>query len=124
MIFTSSGGTHRLVRLVGPGRAKEVMLLRERFDADQALRLGVVTEVVEEGRALDRALEMGGVLAQLPSLAVELTKRATDLMAESSREVGLMIERLTYAVLSQTEAHQDATRRFTERASPSKPAGP
>ncbi len=114
-ILPSAGGTHRLVRLVGPGRAKELMLLRSRIDADQALRLGVVTEAVAEGRALERAMELAAGLAELPPLAVQVTKHAANLMAESSREAGLMIERLAYGVLAQTEDHARATEAFMKR---------
>src|SRR5581483_5260591 len=48
-ILPSSGGTVRLTRLLGPARAKELTLLRSRFDAADALRYGVVTEVVAAG---------------------------------------------------------------------------
>ncbi len=119
-ILPSSGGTHRLVRLVGPGRAKELMLLRSRVDAAEAFRLGVVTEVVDEGSALDRAMELGTRLAALPPLAVQVTKHAAPLMAESSREAGLAIERLAYGVLSQTEEHRAATEAFGEKTKPPK----
>ncbi len=57
-IIPSSGGTHRLVRLLGTARAKELVFLRERIDAAEAFRIGLVTEVVAEGSALDRALEL------------------------------------------------------------------
>lgn len=117
-ILPSSGGTHRLVRLVGPGRAKELMLLRSRVDAAEAFRLGVVAEVVDEGRALDRAKELATRLATLPPLAVQVTKQAATLMAESSREAGLAIERLAYGVLSQTDEHRAATEGFGRRKPP------
>ena len=48
-IVPSSGGTYRLVRALGPARAKELMLLKPRIDAAEAFRLGVVTEVVPAG---------------------------------------------------------------------------
>jgi enoyl-CoA hydratase/carnithine racemase len=114
-ILPSSGGTHRLVRLVGPGRAKELMLLRRRFDAAEAHAYGLITEVVPEGKALERALECAVELAALPSLAVETTKRAADLMPESSREAGMLIERLAYAALSQTDEAREAAEQFTRR---------
>jgi enoyl-CoA hydratase/carnithine racemase len=99
-IIPSSGGTHRLARLVGPARAKELMLLRPRLDAREALELGLVTEVVAEGKALERALELAAGLAELPALAVAVAKEAAEAAAGSSREAGLLIERLAYAMLA------------------------
>jgi enoyl-CoA hydratase/carnithine racemase len=114
-ILPSSGGTHRLVRIAGPARAKELMLLRERFDAAEALRLGVVTEVASEGAAVDRALELGKRLASLPPLAVSVTKQAIDLLAESSRDAGIALERLAYGMLAQTEEARGASEAFAKR---------
>jgi enoyl-CoA hydratase/carnithine racemase len=114
-IVPSSGGTHRLVRAVGAARAKELLLLRDRFGAEEALGFGLVTVVVPEGRADARAIEMAVELAGLPPLAVEVAKRAVDAAAESSREAGLLIERLAYGMLSQTAEHAEATAAFVER---------
>jgi enoyl-CoA hydratase/carnithine racemase len=110
-ILPSSGGAYRLVRLVGPGKAKELMLLRRRFDAAEALTLGVVSEVVTAGKALERALEH----AALPPLAVETIKRAADLIPEASREAAMLIERLGYAALAQTDDATKAVDDFTRR---------
>jgi enoyl-CoA hydratase/carnithine racemase len=114
-ILPSSGGTHRLVRIVGPARAKELMLLRERFSAAEALRLGVVTEVVSGGDVVARALALAGRLAALPPLAVSTAKQAADLMAESSREAGVALERLAYGMLAQTEEARGAAGTFERR---------
>ncbi len=111
-IIPSSGGTHRLVRLLGVARAKELILLRERVDAEEAYRLGLVSEVVPAGLALDRALELAQGLAELPALALALAKQAIDAMAESSREAGILIERVAYAALAQTPDAQDAVDDF------------
>jgi enoyl-CoA hydratase/carnithine racemase len=102
-IIPSSGGTHRLVRLVGPGRAKELFLLGGRLDAAAALTSGLVNEVVGTGTALERALELARQLAEVPALAASLTKRAIDLMPETSREAGILIERLAYGMLAQSD---------------------
>jgi enoyl-CoA hydratase/carnithine racemase len=102
-IIPSSGGTHRLVRLVGPGRAKELFLLGGRLDAAAALIAGLVNEVVGTGTALERALELARQLAELPALAASLTKRAIDVMPEASREAGILIERLAYGMLAQSD---------------------
>jgi enoyl-CoA hydratase/carnithine racemase len=114
-IIPSSGGTHRLVRMVGPAKAKELMLLGRRFDADEARARGLVTEVVTEGRALDRAVEIAHELAALPPLALQTAKQAADVMPEASREANMLIERLAYAALAQTPEAQDAAERFTRR---------
>ena len=102
-IIPSSGGTHRLVRLVGPGRAKELFLLGGRLDAAAALTAGLVNEVVAAGAALERSLELARQLAELPALAASLTKRAIDVMPEASREAGILIERLAYGMLAQSD---------------------
>jgi enoyl-CoA hydratase/carnithine racemase len=111
-ILASSGGLHRVTRLLGPARAKELFLLSERFGADDARRAGVVTEVVEEGKALERALEIAARLAALPRDAVAVTKQAIDAATASPREAALLIERLAYAALAQTRAAQDAAAGF------------
>jgi enoyl-CoA hydratase/carnithine racemase len=114
-IVPSSGGLHRLVRIVGPARAKEAMLLWERLDAREALALGLVTEVVTEDAALARALELGERLAALPPLAASVAKQAADLIAESSREAGVAIERLAYGMLAQTDEARTAAEDFGRR---------
>ncbi|HEY3181269.1 MAG TPA: enoyl-CoA hydratase/isomerase family protein [Gaiellaceae bacterium] len=101
-IIPSSGGTQRLTRLVGTARAKELILLRDRFSAEQALAAGVVTETVAAGAAVERALEIARTLAGLPPLAVALAKQAIDAMPEASRDAGILIERLAYGLLAQT----------------------
>ena len=111
-ILASSGGLHRVTRLLGPARAKEVFLLAERFGADEARRAGIVTEVVDEGKALERALEMAVRLAALPREALAVTKQAIDAASQSPREAALLIERLAYAALAQTQAARDAAAGF------------
>jgi enoyl-CoA hydratase/carnithine racemase len=118
-IFASSGGTYRLVRLLGPARAKELLLVRSRFDAHEALEFGVVTEVVPEGKALERALQIASHVGGLPALAASVTKQAIDRMPESSREAGILIERLAYGMLAQTAEAEEAAKAFVEKRAPS-----
>jgi enoyl-CoA hydratase/carnithine racemase len=114
-IVPSSGGTYRLVRAIGPARAKELLLLRPRVEAAEAFRLGVVTEVVAAGEALARALELAEQVAALPPLAAAVAKQAANAIAESSREAGIQIERLAYAALAQTEEAKAAGEAFGAR---------
>jgi enoyl-CoA hydratase/carnithine racemase len=114
-IVPASGGLLRLVRLVGPSVAKDLMLLRDRVTAQEALALGLVNEVVPAGTAVERALELAERLAGLPRLAVSVAKRAADLVPESSREAGILIERLAYGMLAQTEEARAAADAFADR---------
>jgi enoyl-CoA hydratase/carnithine racemase len=111
-ILPSWGGTQRLVRLLGPARAKEVILLRRQVQAEDALRLGLVTEVVGEGESLDRALVLAEYLSGLPPLAVSVTGQVIDALPETSRGAGLALERIAYGMLAQTE---DASGALSER---------
>jgi enoyl-CoA hydratase/carnithine racemase len=110
-IIPSSGGTLRLVRMVGPARAKELMLVRTRLSAGEAHGLGLVTEVVD-GDPLPRAVEVAQRVAELPPLAAAVAKAAADRMPETSREAGILLERLAYAALAQSEDAQRASERF------------
>lgn len=114
-ILPSSGGTLRLVRALGTARAKELVLLGERFGGRRAWELGLVNELVESGPAEPRALELAARLAAQPPLAVEVAKRAIDAMAESSRAAGLLIERLGYAALGASEDARAASQAFADR---------
>jgi enoyl-CoA hydratase/carnithine racemase len=114
-IVPSSGGTERLTRLLGPARAKELILLRERIDAREALACGLVSEVVPTGEALDRALRLARRLAELPRHAVAVAKQAIEAVPESSRAAGILIERLAYATLAQTADARAAAEGFERR---------
>jgi enoyl-CoA hydratase/carnithine racemase len=114
-IVPSSGGTYRLVRALGPARAKELLLLKPRVDAAEALRLGVATEVVPAGRALERTLELAEQVAALPPHAASAAKQAANAIAEAGREAGVLIERLAYAALAQTAEAKAAGEAFAAR---------
>ncbi|MGH7359428.1 MAG: enoyl-CoA hydratase/isomerase family protein [Candidatus Rokuibacteriota bacterium] len=114
-IVPSSGGTYRLVRAVGPTRAKELLLLKPRLEAAEAFRLGVITEVVPAGQALARTLELAEQVAALPPLAAAAAKQAANAIAESGREAAILLERLAYAALAQTDEAKAAGEAFGAR---------
>ena len=114
-IVPSSGGTYRLVRAVGPALAKELLILRKRIDASEAYRLGILTEVTSEGEALARTLELAHRSPNSRRWPSSAAKQAANAIAESGREAGIMLERLAYAALAQTDEARAAGEAFGAR---------
>jgi enoyl-CoA hydratase len=77
-VFPGSGGTVRVTRRIGEGRAKEMMFFGEPIEAETGLAWGLVNRVVPRGSGLAVAQEMAARLANLPSQALQLCKRAVD----------------------------------------------
>jgi enoyl-CoA hydratase len=75
-LYPLGGATFRLVREAGWGSAMRYLLTGEEFDATAALRLGLIQEIVEPGRQLDRALAIADRIAQQAPLAVQATLRS------------------------------------------------
>lgn len=101
-ILPSSGGVARLVRDVGPARARDLVLRGRRFGAEEAERWGLVTELAGPGQHLAVAQKIAEELAGASPLAVEVTKQVIDAAAESSHRTALLLERLGYAALNRT----------------------
>jgi enoyl-CoA hydratase/carnithine racemase len=112
-IVPSSGGTLRAVRAIGAPRALELILLHDRIDAPEAFRIGLVSEIVPAGSLRVRMREIGKTLAARPALAAAVAKRLVGAVEESSREVGILLEQIGYAMLAPTSDARNAVERFT-----------
>ncbi|MQA85461.1 MAG: enoyl-CoA hydratase [Streptosporangiales bacterium] len=77
-VFPAGGGTQRLPRAVGAGRAKELMFLGATLDAAEAARIGLVNRVVDAGQARDAAIALAEQIAGRPAGAVRAIKTAVD----------------------------------------------
>lgn len=86
------GGTQRLPRLVGLGRALDLVLTGRLLDVDEAHAIGLVTEVVEDGAALPRALELAETLAGFPQDAMLADRRALIEGCGMELQAGLWLE--------------------------------
>ncbi len=96
-MIPGSGGTQRLVRLIGLARAKDMVLRGRRVGAEEALAWGLVTAVVPRAE-LDRATaDLAAELAGAAPLALRMAKRVLDHAAEG--DVGLHLEGLAYGLL-------------------------
>jgi enoyl-CoA hydratase/3-hydroxyacyl-CoA dehydrogenase len=96
------GGTQRLQRIVGMGRAKEVIFTADRFDPETMADYGFVNEVVETEEFADRAHELAADLAAGPPIAQRFTKRAMHRGWENT-EAGLEVEAEAFGMLMQTD---------------------
>src|SRR5690606_22134388 len=86
------GGTQRLPRIVGLGRALDIILTGRIFDADEALAIGMVTEVVGSGTPLARAVELADALAAFPQETLLADRRAALAALGTTLDEGLRIE--------------------------------
>jgi 2-oxoglutaroyl-CoA hydrolase len=117
-MIPGSGGTQRLARLVGLGRAKDIVMRGRRVTAQEALALGLVTEVVAAGEldaAVDRLIEE---LSRLSPLALAMAKRVLNHAYSGPLPLGLELEGLAYGLLQQTHDFREGVEAFTEKRKP------
>lgn len=117
-IGLADGGTQRLPRIVGMGRAMELILTGKVIDAQEAYRIGLVNEIVPSGRSLKRALELAQVLAGLPQPAMRSDKEAAIRGYGLPLAEGLKIEAQCFNRSIHTPETQEGLRQFIERDHP------
>lgn len=126
-IGLADGGTQRLPRIVGMGRAMELILTGKVIDAEEAYSIGLVNEIVPKGEGLNKAIELAEFIASLPQPAIRNDKEAAIRgFGEPLRE-GLRIEaecfnRVTASPEENAEMFE-GLRRFNERDHPDRVAG-
>ena len=117
-IIPGGGGTQRLARVIGKQRAMELVLTGRRIGAEEAQRLGIVNSVASKREWLDAALELAGVVASRPPLAVRLGKQAVLAAEETSLSAGLDQERRLYELAMATEDRVEGMTAFLEKRRP------
>ena len=110
-----AGGTQRLPRLVGAGRAKEILFAAEPIDADEALRIGLVNRVVPAGQEIEAALEMARLWARRAPLSLWFAKSAVNVGLTMPLEAALAFEMGLTAQLFTTEDRAEGLRAFREK---------
>ena len=116
-MIPGSGGTQRLARLVGLGRAKDIVMRGRRVGADEALALGLVTELAAD---LDSAVAaLCDELRRLSPLALAMAKRVLNHAYDGPLQLGLQMEGLAYGLLQQTHDFREGVEAFVEKRPPS-----
>lgn len=117
-VIPGTGGTQRLPRLIGVAAALRLVLAAERVDAAEALRLGLVSEIVAADGFDARVTELSGALASHAPLAMQYAKRAIRHGSELPLDAGLQIERDLATLLTNSEDRLEGASAFRERRKP------
>lgn len=112
------GGTQRLSRLVGRGKALEMVLLGEAIDAAEALRIGLVSRVVTSEELMAEAMKVAGELADKGPISLRYAKEAINKGMDMTLEQGLRLEADLYFLLHTTEDRTEGIRAFQEKRKP------
>lgn len=117
-MIPGSGGTQRLVRLVGLARAKDLVLRGRRVKAEEALALGLVTEVVPAAKLDDAVERLLAELRELSPLALATAKRVLNQAEELPLHAGLHLEGLAYGMLRSSADFREGVEAFGEKRNP------
>jgi 2-oxoglutaroyl-CoA hydrolase len=117
-MIPGSGGTQRLARLVGLGRAKDIIMRGRRVQADEALAIGLVTEVVPPDRLDETVAALIAELSRHAPLSLAMAKRVLNTAYDGPLHVGLEIEGLAYGLMQQTHDFREGVEAFVEKRKP------
>lgn len=117
-IIPGAGGTQRLPRLVGVGKAKELIFTAKRISAMEALDIGLVEHVVPRDQLLLKANELAQQIAQNGPIAVVQAKLAINRGLDVDLATGLKIEQMAYEVTIPTKDRLEALAAFKEKRTP------
>jgi enoyl-CoA hydratase len=114
-VIPGFGGTQRLTRLVGKGRAMELNLLGEMIDAPRAEAIGLVNQVLPQAELLPTAMKLASKLAQSAPVALSMIIDSINHGAECALPEALAYEAKAFAVCCATEDKAEGTRAFLEK---------
>jgi enoyl-CoA hydratase/carnithine racemase len=117
-IIPGAGGTQRLARLVGPARAKDLVLSGRMVDAEEALRIGLADRVVPAAEVYDTAVALVRPYTEGPAQAVRAAKLAIDGGLDMDLTSGLAWESQLFAALFATEDKREGMTAFVEKRKP------
>ena len=117
-IIPGGGGTQRLPRLIGRGKAKELIFTGRRVDAQEALQIGLVNKICEPADLLAESLKMAAMICETGPIAVEQAKYAINYGIETDLHTGLVIESNAYWVTIPTEDRLEGLAAFREKRKP------
>jgi len=113
-IIPGGGGTQRLPRLVGPSRAKEIMVTGRQVQSEEALRIGLLDEIVPAEELHVRALALAAQVAAGATVAGALIKHAVDAGLMMTLSDGLSLEKQSFEDVFHSKDSQTGVKSFLE----------
>ena len=117
-LIPGAGGTQRLPRLVGVGRAKELLYFGDPIDAQEAWRIGLVNRVVPGDKLMDEAKAMAAELVKRPPYALKLTKAVVNQGLAVDIKIGLGLEARAFESLFATQDQKEGLAAFLGKRTP------
>lgn len=117
-IMPGGGGTQRLTRLIGEGRAMEMILTGDMIDAPTAHKFGLVNHVYPAAELEEKTLELANKIAEKAPVALQLCKEAVKFASRSNLDEGLRREVDLFAICFSTEDKQEGVSAFLEKRKP------
>lgn len=118
-LIPGGGGTQRLPRLIGLGRALDMMMTGDRIDAPEALRIGLITRLSADHAALESdSLALAARIAARPPVATAFAKEAAAVGIQLDLPSGLRLERALFTMLLSGEERREAVAAFREKRKP------
>jgi enoyl-CoA hydratase len=117
-IIPGGGGTQRLTRLVGEGKAMEMILSGEIISADEAFRIGMVNHVVPADQLEAKTMDIAKRIADKSPIALRLAKEAVQLASRSNLDEGLRREVDLFALCFSSEDKDEGVKAFLEKRKP------
>ncbi|MFI5355383.1 MAG: enoyl-CoA hydratase-related protein, partial [Desulfobaccales bacterium] len=117
-IIPGAGGTQRLPRLIGRGKAKELIFTGRKVDAQEALQIGLVNKVCEPAALLAECRAMAAMICEAGPIAIQQAKYAINYGLEADLHTGLAIESNAYWVTIPSEDRLEGLRAFGEKRQP------
>ncbi len=117
-ILPGAGGTQRLSRLIGLGRAQDVILLGRKIGGQEAVTIGLATKCVPQEELLSEARKMAEKLIAKGPIAIRIAKRVVQASLSGSQEIGELLEMLALSTLCGTEDKSEGVTSFLEKRAP------
>jgi len=117
-VIPGAGGTQRLPRTIGRGKAKELIFTGRRVDAQEALDISLVNHICEQENLMDECLKIANMICETGPIAIQQAKLAINKGTETDLQSGLAIEYEAYWHTVPTEDRLEGLKAFTEKRKP------